>query len=335
MTEPRWSTDTGQAGWIAERLSSFGSNRADSVVPGGFDAYARVLHPVREPAEDDALVRWAAVGRWSGLPLDSATQFHAIALPANSPGQPPPWSGQGPAVGNLYLPDAEVIAGLARRWTSTPDRCWFCVWDGYGWGNAVRFTSGGGEPVRFTSDGGEPVRVTDPVPSAIRDGPRVRLPQRDYLLYTGSVDAVGALEQVQTPNLWWPDDRTWCVATEIDLAWTYVAGPAGLIAALLADERIEALPASPSDPVFFKASAWVAAWADAAAAELVSAGETAIETPLGTVRARLSGRGHRTVHVESDSILGHASSVQSTLSETNWRAELTMRIQFALVDLVG
>lgn len=27
-----------------------------------------------------------------------------------------------------------------------------------------------------------------------------------------------------TPSLWWPDDRTWCVATEIDFRWTYVGG---------------------------------------------------------------------------------------------------------------
>jgi hypothetical protein len=37
------------------------------------------------------------------------------------------------------------------------------------------------------------------------------------------------------------------VATEIDLAWTYVGGSAALIADLLADQRLEAWPAESSD----------------------------------------------------------------------------------------
>jgi len=52
----------------------------------------------------------------------------------------------------------------------------------------------------------------------------------------------------QCPNLWWPADRAWCVASEIDLLWTYVGGPCGLTSAILADERIEALPAAPRGP---------------------------------------------------------------------------------------
>ena len=51
----------------------------------------------------------------------------------------------------------------------------------------------------------------------------------------------------QTPNLWWPEDRAWCVATEIDLAWTYVGGSSELAATLLGDRRLEALAATVED----------------------------------------------------------------------------------------
>ncbi len=44
------------------------------------------------------------------------------------------------------------------------------------------------------------------------------------------MDLVGA---DQTPNLWWPEDRAWFVATEIDLAWTYVGGREALIEQLV------------------------------------------------------------------------------------------------------
>jgi hypothetical protein len=45
----------------------------------------------------------------------------------------------------------------------------------------------------------------------------------------------------QTPNLWWPHDRAWFVATEIDFDSTLVGGSHALIDALLANDALEAL----------------------------------------------------------------------------------------------
>jgi hypothetical protein len=59
-----------------------------------------------------------------------------------------------------------------------------------------------------------------------------------------------ALALDNSPNLWWPDDRAWFVATEIDHAWTYVAGSQQLLARLMADRRLEILTADPSDNPF-------------------------------------------------------------------------------------
>lgn len=55
----------------------------------------------------------------------------------------------------------------------------------------------------------------------------------------------------QSPNLWWPEDRSWIVATEVDYAWTYVGGTSRLIERLLTDQRLEALPAKLSDKPFY------------------------------------------------------------------------------------
>jgi hypothetical protein len=67
------------------------------------------------------------------------------------------------------------------------------------------------------------------------------------LLYSGPIDR--ALEPRtdpfpfdQSPNLWWPDDRAWFVATEIDFDSTFVGGDDRLIGALVSDTRLEALP---------------------------------------------------------------------------------------------
>jgi hypothetical protein len=51
----------------------------------------------------------------------------------------------------------------------------------------------------------------------------------------------------QSPNLWWPADHSWCVATEIDFAWTYVGGTEALIADVVADADLEALTAAITD----------------------------------------------------------------------------------------
>jgi hypothetical protein len=55
----------------------------------------------------------------------------------------------------------------------------------------------------------------------------------------------------QSPNLWWPEDRAWFVATEIDYAWTYIGGSTELIDELLADDRLEVLPARLTDKPFY------------------------------------------------------------------------------------
>jgi hypothetical protein len=68
------------------------------------------------------------------------------------------------------------------------------------------------------------------------------MPGRDYLLFTGSVDQGEGWQD--GPNLWWPDDRSWCVASEIDLPHTYVGGSTKLIEQILAHPLLEALPAT-------------------------------------------------------------------------------------------
>jgi len=244
MVGPAWSEQVNEADWIAERLSE-GWARTTSLVPSGYEAYARILHPAAEPDMDlGRLVRWREVAAWSGMPMRKNAQFHSISLPPERPATEPPDFGQGPREGSLYAPDALVVAEIGRGWTTTPDRCWFCVWDGYGWDNALWLTERGAP---------EPAPISDPIPESVRQGPRVHLPlERNHFLYSGPVEAVVATyplsRPAQSPNLWWPQDRAWCVTTELDLQWTYVAGPSEMIEQLLGDDRIEVLPVGPDDP---------------------------------------------------------------------------------------
>ena len=81
------------------------------------------------------------------------------------------------------------------------------------------------------------------------------LPGRQYNLFTGILDQALHIEYWATddwflprsPNLFWPDDRSWCVTSEIDFDSTLVGGSIGLIDEILANDRLEAWSIRPHD----------------------------------------------------------------------------------------
>ncbi len=52
--------------------------------------------------------------------------------------------------------------------------------------------------------------------------------------------AAASMPSEQSASLWWPADRAWFVATDIDLVTTFVGGSAGCIDDLLAAPGLEA-----------------------------------------------------------------------------------------------
>ncbi|MHB1511130.1 MAG: hypothetical protein ACYCST_18075 [Acidimicrobiales bacterium] len=268
---------------------------------------------------------------WSSVALGPDAQFHTIALPLERPEAPAPWRSQGPHGGRLYLPDADALAEDLRGFTATPEACFFGLWDGYG-SLGVPATSQGSPPA-------DP--LPDPIPPAVRRGPLVRLPNREYLLYTGPVEATTApasLGRDQTANLAWPADHAWCGASEIDLAWTYVGGSTALIELLLADERIEALSAAPDDPLT-RLEPFVAALVEGAVDEVLASGHTFVITSMGTVEASLDRptrwrAGALRVRVERDD--GSCSGSEAPVHrQEDPRRGATFRLTEGVVGLVG
>lgn len=173
-----------------------------SYLPSGFEAYARVFHP----AGDDRR-RWTEIAALHGHVAHPDMQLHAIS---GSDRDDPPFADEG------SLPEdvAGVLIEHLAAATATPDRCWFCVWEGWG---------------TLDHQGVEE---------------RVQLPCRSYLLTGGPIDLARRSfirTYHQSAALWWPEDRAWVVATEIDFGWTYVGATGAAIARLVSDPRIEAL----------------------------------------------------------------------------------------------
>ena len=84
--------------------------------------------------------------------------------------------------------------------------------------------------------------------------PKLHLPHRDYFLFRGPITAAShsfddAPGEHQSANLWWPDDRSWFVGTEIDLNSTHVGASAKCVEEVLASPGLEVLAAEPAGGV--------------------------------------------------------------------------------------
>ena len=153
-----------------------------------------------------------------------------------------------------------MLCATLTEHTSTANSCWFCLWEGHGWlhGSAAVAV------VRSYCDRECWLACEDsaPIPALSLDvlrGHRVRLPQRNYVLFEGPLAAATQLGWTapggtffpQSPNLFWPQDHAWCVASEIDLFCTLVAGSESLAEALVSDPSLEAWRVDPGDPVTY------------------------------------------------------------------------------------
>ncbi|MFI7543339.1 hypothetical protein [Actinoplanes sp. NPDC049599] len=105
--------------------------------------------------------------------------------------------------------------------TTTADRCYVCVWDGWG-------------------------------PDA-RPAPKVVIPHREYWLFQGPLTGLGTagsaragLEDEQ-PAFVWPADHAWCFAHDVDPHWAGIGGPAQLIDRLITDPELDAVRADPAE----------------------------------------------------------------------------------------
>jgi hypothetical protein len=213
------------------------------VVPGGYDAYLRVLHPLQE-GERWADVAPAYLGRGDGR----------YPYPF-----PDPLIG---VEGNLGAGAVDALLDPLERATEGGDRCHYAVWQGWGWLHRGSHTSvftargtGALDRRRARQALARERRAEDDLYAPIYDLV-ARCPVqpwwggRDMLLLDGPLDAVGAIGVTpggwsspirQSPQWWWPDDRAWFVGTEIDFPWTYLGGSRRLIDAVSADSRIESL----------------------------------------------------------------------------------------------
>jgi hypothetical protein len=246
--------DVSPASWVDDRLLPTGRSagvRVGGVIPTGFEAYARIFHPAhQEPSFEP--ITWSEIARRTGTVVHPEMQLEYIVGVADihAAGFSEPDEGRCPP----FIVEALVEILVA----STPgDGCWFAIWDGYGSlgpGLAVIRSFGDDRTAARAHERAERARRRRAA-EQLAAIPRFSIHPspagaalRDYILLHGPIEVASRLEfngSYQSPNLWWPDDRSWCVATEVDGFSTYVGGSRLCIDAVLADARLEALPSDP------------------------------------------------------------------------------------------
>jgi hypothetical protein len=242
-------------GWVLAQTDGWATVR--SLIPDVFDSYARVFHPaIRECEECDLPLRSAMESRtgrpvirrdddvpwcevsWSEVAAANGRVAHpAMEWTAITGRYEYSWDGMQPGLwqevpqrGSLPLRITRCLVQTLSCFTRSPDRCWCAMWEG------------DGDMIGLSAD---------------QQLPRLAMRNREMILAYGPLDAVPEkpfddgfatgresrtdAERYQSPSLWWPEDRAWCVATDVDLQTTYVGGSPELIDDLLGHDRLEAM----------------------------------------------------------------------------------------------
>lgn len=221
----RVEPDAELADWWLDQLDPWGDTPpVSSFVPRSLPAVARVLHPWTD--RSGRPVRWAdVVARADSTELASLAE----AVVAARFGAAPPRAAEEyalPVEGQL---DASSVTGLVdvlSRHTDSADDVLFGVWTG--WGDIP--------PSRFPHAG------------------EIDTPSRGHFLLRGPLEgasvslSLSPVAGAPVSGIWWPADRAWLVVTEIDFAWTFVAGSRDLVAELGSREDLEVVPTDHDAP---------------------------------------------------------------------------------------
>ncbi len=233
-TELHVSDDIAAAAWIAPRLTGeFGA--VARTVPSGYLAHARICHPARDGV--GAPTAWSTVAQATGRRSHPLMQWHALVGshdPVKVRGSL--WPGEDPQRGHVVPEVLDPLCGLLARHTTTARDCFFCLWEG--WGDD--------SPLAVAAHG-----PTSHHNGRITTGPaRVHHPGRDYHLLAGPLHEICARHcpdsfGPQSPNLMWPADQAWCLATEVDFDSTLIGGSIDLVHDLLEAPELDSWPVRP------------------------------------------------------------------------------------------
>lgn len=237
-------TDVGCGDWLLARVGD--GARVGGVAGVGFEAYARILHPVpahrvdlevadewgMHPLLEETRWPWSRVAQRQGLTMHPLVQWNRLADIHQGVDFDDGWR-VGQTREGFF--DLDLLAALTEPLgaaTGTPDQVVAAIWNGS---------------------------------YANRKGPFLEWPDREFVLFATSTveladptwperSGVGVQSGSSdiSPQLLWPADRSWIVASEIDWDSTIVAGSRSLVDAVLANEQFEAFEVGEDDDLTYE-----------------------------------------------------------------------------------
>ena len=205
----------------------------------------RILHPVEY---GERILRWSDVAAVTGRQMHPLVQWWRL-VDADEPLNPVStlFDGDPPHTGELIQPAANALFATLTPHTANPDATYFGFWTGYSGNNGTHTWVGAVHDLRSAAH-----RTKPPTPPSTEE---LGLPGREYGLLLGSLNAAPHIADYldyhasgpTSPNLMWPTDRQWFVASEIDFDSTLIACSTEAARAITSHNELEAYSVDPND----------------------------------------------------------------------------------------
>jgi len=207
--------------WLREKISGFAS-AVISIVPSGYEAYCRLLHPAYFDESGNLLsVGWQRLFSDAGICIDKTSQWESII---STLGEHASLHCNPPLEGSLEEDYYKAMIEVLKSHTNTPEKIWFGIWVGY-----------------------------ESVCEVYKLTPTFSLLGRDYYLLSGNLTqsqrSLCRGPFYQSANIFWPDDRAWCVGSDVDLKSSYISASESAVHELMIQFAGEAFRVDPHDSI--------------------------------------------------------------------------------------
>ncbi len=246
--------------WIRPKLGGeFGAVTLQ--VPNGFAAYARIFHPASDSEWNP--VRWTDVATACGTAAHREMQWHSIVgLPEPENNRDSKWPWQEPSTGTMDLDDLDALCEILAAHAANPEHVFYGLCTIELWEESFSKKELERNRLLRLPFGRHYIVLEGPlsaVDQMANDGAANPGPSRATVRFVAQAPSKAGepheirsrsdelCESRDAPNLIWPADHTWLVASEVDFDSTLVGGSAELIQAIVDSPKLEAWKIEPSD----------------------------------------------------------------------------------------
>jgi hypothetical protein len=255
--------DGGTAGdWIGIETDGGPGPLVKEQIPQRFDCYLRLFHPAVEKKGAD--VTWAEVSDQMGTVFHPLAQWDCIARSRVRARSPEQWEGGRPALGEMSPKLLDLLCSIVSRHTDAVSECFFGMSTILG---KTRRTIAVQRPLElgqlrdyrvFTGPlcaaGQLGIDMTSASFERSHHRHRAKMTQSHPASRSEVSEEHGRPAELsylnwqegEAPNLMWPADRRWFVASEVDFDSTLIGGSAALAGELSDAQGLECLAVAPS-----------------------------------------------------------------------------------------